>query len=89
MFTHLCYTYHVSPENRGGLHVLETELTQVDFGQAGILLRVRAGIPCGHFEAADLQLFDPVLLQVIPGVVGSNLMLLQKFMVITIYSEFK
>lgn len=76
MFTYLCYTYHVSPENRGGLHVLETELAQVDFGQAGILLRVRAGIPCGHFEASDLQLFDPVLLQVIPGVVGSNLMLL-------------
>lgn len=53
-YTHLCYTYHVSPENRGGLHVLETELAQVYFGQAGILLRVRAGIPCGHFEAADL-----------------------------------
>ena len=70
-------TDHVPPEDGGGLHVLETEFTQVDFGEPRVLLWVGTGVPRRHLIAADLQLLNPVLLQIALCVMCRDLMLLK------------
>ena len=66
----------MSAQYSGSLHVLEAEFTEVDLGEAGVLFRVRAGVPGGDLKPTNLHLFDAVLLQVSLLVVLCHLMLL-------------